>query len=230
MSFLPASFYCPGCRKQRLFTTREPGYFVHFFLTLFLCGLWLPILLAVRWRDQDKFYFCSECGLADYKSNIINPRCCERCQQLTARSSSSCLNCGFQPPTFWTRLKNSSWVKTDYSDLYRPLLTSLAVFSVIGFLWYFAVPRLLIHENSLPAPTRPQETTVNQTALNSTTQLGTIKTAFAELKREPKSGSPTITILTVGDKVEIIEKYKTWVRIKTGNSTGWIHENFIELK
>lgn len=69
-----ARFYCLDCKQPRLFTRQGTNHIIHLLLTLFLCGLWLPIWLLISISDQRNAYYCSQCGYAGSPSDLANPR------------------------------------------------------------------------------------------------------------------------------------------------------------
>lgn len=63
------SLFCPQCRQPRLFLQQTPNHILHLLVSVFLCGLWLPVwfLIAVT---NDAPFLCSICGTA---SRRISP-------------------------------------------------------------------------------------------------------------------------------------------------------------
>lgn len=73
MSVQQASFYCPVCQQQRLFTSQGGvNQVFYLLLTLFSCGLW-----AIVWFIQNVTYtpryHCSQCGHSDATKYLANP-------------------------------------------------------------------------------------------------------------------------------------------------------------
>lgn len=54
------SRYCSYCRRQVLATQYGPPVAVHVLMTLFTCGLWLPVLLLIMAFATG--YRCQTCG------------------------------------------------------------------------------------------------------------------------------------------------------------------------
>lgn len=73
MPIQQASFYCPNCKQQKLFTRQGTSNLAHAVITLFLCGLWLPIWILISIGEGSKPYFCSNCGYANSPQNLANP-------------------------------------------------------------------------------------------------------------------------------------------------------------
>ena len=74
MPIQQASFYCLQCRQQRLFTRQGANHILHLIVSLFLCGLWIPVWILIAIADGNKAYFCSQCGYAGSPSALANPR------------------------------------------------------------------------------------------------------------------------------------------------------------
>lgn len=73
MGLHQASFYCIQCRQQKLFTRQGTNHVLHLLVTLFLCGLYLPIWILIAIDDNNKPYFCSTCGYSNTPRNLANP-------------------------------------------------------------------------------------------------------------------------------------------------------------
>lgn len=69
-----ASFHCPQCQQQRLFTRNGVNHVVHLLVTLFLCGLWLPVWIIIAASQSSNPYFCSSCGYSGTSGFLINPQ------------------------------------------------------------------------------------------------------------------------------------------------------------
>lgn len=52
--------YCPTCQRQVLIQRDAPNQLVHALVSLFLCGLWIPVWLLVSM--DSKPWLCSQCG------------------------------------------------------------------------------------------------------------------------------------------------------------------------
>jgi predicted RNA-binding Zn-ribbon protein involved in translation (DUF1610 family) len=57
-----ASFVCPQCKESRLFTRGGVNNLVHAVITLFLCGLWIPVWIITTMSQNNSPYYCSKCG------------------------------------------------------------------------------------------------------------------------------------------------------------------------
>ncbi|MEZ5423947.1 MAG: hypothetical protein R2682_12775 [Pyrinomonadaceae bacterium] len=72
MSVQQASYYCPVCQQQRLFTRQEMNHVPHLLVTLFSCGLYFFVWLLIYATYSAKFH-CSQCGFADPVVYVANP-------------------------------------------------------------------------------------------------------------------------------------------------------------
>lgn len=52
--------YCPTCQRPVLIQRDAPNHLVHALVSLFLCGLWLPVWLLVSMGSKP--WLCSQCG------------------------------------------------------------------------------------------------------------------------------------------------------------------------
>ena len=57
-------FFCPVCHQPRLFTKPAPNHLVHGLVSLFLCGLWIPVWIIAAIVNSSKPYRCTFCGQA----------------------------------------------------------------------------------------------------------------------------------------------------------------------
>jgi ribosomal protein S27AE len=55
--------YCPQCERNVLARYKTFDYFLHFSLSLFSCGLWLPfyVIALVIHQGRDR-HLCTRCG------------------------------------------------------------------------------------------------------------------------------------------------------------------------
>jgi len=53
--------YCAHCQKNVMATGTTPNHVLHAILTLFMCGLWLPIWILVA-IGKIGGYRCTVCG------------------------------------------------------------------------------------------------------------------------------------------------------------------------
>ncbi len=53
--------YCPVCERQVMATGTTPNHLLHFFLSLFTVGLWLPVWILVAVGNIGG-YRCTKCG------------------------------------------------------------------------------------------------------------------------------------------------------------------------
>lgn len=63
MSISESSRWCPSCEDYVLARSVGPNHLVHALVTLFLCGLWLPVWIVVCMVTDDRAR-CTRCGLA----------------------------------------------------------------------------------------------------------------------------------------------------------------------
>lgn len=55
-----AQGFCPTCQRQVLIQRDTPNHLVHALVSLFLCGLWIPVWLLVSIGSRP--WLCSQCG------------------------------------------------------------------------------------------------------------------------------------------------------------------------
>ncbi|HEX9929313.1 MAG TPA: hypothetical protein VGB02_12315 [Pyrinomonadaceae bacterium] len=67
-----ASFFCPICQQQRLFTRQGMNHTPHIIASVFLCGLWLPIWALIA-LSYNAMFHCSQCGHSDAAQYLANP-------------------------------------------------------------------------------------------------------------------------------------------------------------
>ncbi len=54
--------FCPACAQPRRFVKPGVSHLIHAVVTLFLCGLWLPVWIVAALRNSFKPYRCVQCG------------------------------------------------------------------------------------------------------------------------------------------------------------------------
>ncbi|MBX3299580.1 MAG: hypothetical protein KF736_08970 [Acidobacteria bacterium] len=73
MAVQQASFYCPVCQQQRLFTRqRSVNHVLHLLIMVFTCGLW-GIVWAILILSDDPRFHCAQCGYSDSNRYLANP-------------------------------------------------------------------------------------------------------------------------------------------------------------
>lgn len=67
---------CPHCRQARLFvrTINEANHLAHGLITLFLCGLWLPVWPLAIFTQSVTDWRCTQCGFAYERFPPIVPQ------------------------------------------------------------------------------------------------------------------------------------------------------------
>ena len=53
--------YCSYCKTRKRFRSEGVNHILHLLITLFLCGLWAPVWLAICMFDKGEA-ICTECG------------------------------------------------------------------------------------------------------------------------------------------------------------------------
>ena len=55
---------CPRCQKHMMFirTVETPNHLVHALVTLFLCGLWIPVWIFAAMAAKTSEWRCTQCG------------------------------------------------------------------------------------------------------------------------------------------------------------------------
>lgn len=61
--------YCRHCGKYTMHvrTVHQANHVLHALLTLFLCGLWLPVWIVAALLAPSDYWRCSQCGSARSK-------------------------------------------------------------------------------------------------------------------------------------------------------------------
>src|SRR5215213_8655634 len=113
MAIEQASFQCPQCQQQRLFTRQGTNHVIHLLVTLFLCGLWIPIWILIAIDAGNKPFFCSQCGYSGTPRMLRNPYGNQYRQAQQIRKPSE--------PTWIGRKFNSYSTKTQF------IIVSIAV-------------------------------------------------------------------------------------------------------
>jgi hypothetical protein len=54
--------HCRYCNQPRLFQKPGTSHLLHAIVTLFLCGLWIPVWIIAVIMNGSKPYRCSQCG------------------------------------------------------------------------------------------------------------------------------------------------------------------------
>lgn len=88
MAVQQASFFCPVCQQQRLFTAQnQVNQVFYLILTLFSCGLWAIVWLIQNLSYTPRFH-CSQCGYSDSYKYLANPNLrSQEAQQKAARAA-----------------------------------------------------------------------------------------------------------------------------------------------
>lgn len=56
------SSYCPECDRMVLATREDPNHVLHLLISVFLCGLWLPVWMLIAWNQSQYAFQCPRCG------------------------------------------------------------------------------------------------------------------------------------------------------------------------
>jgi hypothetical protein len=54
--------YCRRCGRDRLFVKPGVNHLLHLVVTLFMCGLWIPIWILAALSNKSARARCSQCG------------------------------------------------------------------------------------------------------------------------------------------------------------------------
>lgn len=54
------SVYCQRCQRQTAATRKTPNHILHLLISLFMCGVWLPVWLLIA--TTSGHYRCNTCG------------------------------------------------------------------------------------------------------------------------------------------------------------------------
>lgn len=59
---------CRQCNQRRMFvrTRHQTNHLVHALVTIFLCGLWLPVWIYLSYTETCTPWRCSSCGATLY--------------------------------------------------------------------------------------------------------------------------------------------------------------------
>lgn len=98
MAIQQASFFCPVCQQQRLFTAQnQVNQVFYLILTLFSCGLWGIVWLIQNLSYTPRFH-CSQCGHSDAYKYLANPNL--RSQEAQQKAERAALR-GETSPSFF---------------------------------------------------------------------------------------------------------------------------------
>lgn len=65
------SIYCPNCKANRAHQKNACAHLVHALVTLFLCGLWIPVWIIAAIAAEMRSYRCTQCGAAAKKGGSL---------------------------------------------------------------------------------------------------------------------------------------------------------------
>lgn len=57
----------------------------------------------------------------------------------------------------------------------------------------------------------------------------TVNTDTLKLRKEASTDSDVLSLLNLGEKLEVIEKAGDWYKVKVNNKTGYVHKDYIKL-
>jgi N-acetylmuramoyl-L-alanine amidase len=66
-------------------------------------------------------------------------------------------------------------------------------------------------------------------SLNESGQRGTVSSNGLRMREGPGTSEPVVTVLNKGDSVSISETSGSWLSVQSGNVSGWVHKDYIEL-
>lgn len=128
MAVQQASFFCPVCQQQRLFTAQnQVNQVLYLLLTLFSCGLWAIVWLIQNLSYTPRFH-CSQCGHSDSYRYLANPNLrSQEAQQKAARATLQGKSCSPSSNLF------AKWFSglTNQSKIVMIGLTVFGVLSII---------------------------------------------------------------------------------------------------
>lgn len=177
MAIQQASFFCPVCQQQRLFTRQESvNHILHLLVTLFSCGLWAIVWFFVTVSHNPRFH-CAQCGHSDAYKYLANPNL--RAQEAHLGAGRAALR-GEPSGSYFNSL--STWFSGFNSQGKIFVIGAAIVVGVLGL-------------GILGALTAPNQRSNNQanTAVNKTNaaSFSPTPTPAVALKDTPKTGTTT---------------------------------------
>lgn len=115
-----ASFYCPACNLQRLFTKHGFNHTPHILIALFSCGLWVIVWLILYAQFDAKFH-CTQCGFSDSYERLANPK-----MHHSEGAENSMSESHSQEQSWWSKLSASQ----------KLFINALPVLLILTFLLY----------------------------------------------------------------------------------------------
>ena len=197
MAVQQASFYCPTCQQQRLFTSQGGvNHVFYLLLTLFSCGLW-----AIVWFIQNVSYVprfhCSQCGYSDAVKYLANPYL--RSQEAQQRAVQESLRGEL----------SGSW--------FSRLTTQTKIFIFVGVLLFIVIDVAVFSAIDNAKRKSNTQTDVNSTANNSS--ANTTASATPYTVRFPPDLSPAENLEKGKDALSRGDEKTAWshlVEIKKG--------------
>lgn len=61
-SVIQTQRFCAICNQERLFTKPGMSHLVHALVSIFLCGLWIPVWILAAASNASQPYRCNQCG------------------------------------------------------------------------------------------------------------------------------------------------------------------------
>jgi hypothetical protein len=234
MAIEQASFHCPQCRQQRLFTRQGTNHVIHLLVTLFLCGLWVPIWILIAISDGSKPYFCSRCGFSGSRYNLANQFRQQQTRQIRQQPA--------KPSRIEEQIK-ALWLHFRAFNTQKQVLIGSA--AAVSFLCVVVTLALLSAPNrnatrfvsSPSAASTPYVTpkaastpaalpTVMKT--NSSPKSATVITENATLRKSAGQSGEIIELLPANATVEVVKQSGAWFLVKSaGGQQGWMHGNTI---
>ena len=66
------------------------------------------------------------------------------------------------------------------------------------------------------------------TGIKSFAALGTVNTETVKMRADASTDSKTVMLISINDKVEIIEKSGDWYKVKFDGKTGYIYAKYVD--
>lgn len=226
-----ASYFCPQCSAQRLFTAQEMSHTPHILATVFLCGLWLPIWLLIAATYNPRFH-CAQCGYTDSPKYLANPRLrqleAQREAERQANYTPSAIDSRFNDPANKT-IRNMIigavialicgtvmlGVITDSMTQKRAVVTPAVTPTP-----YKSTPTIS-SDLSSTIPTATPKTFVAKTPKTATSKTATVISENANLRAAPSNDSTILLEIQQDANISVIKQKRRVVLCKFWRS-GWL--------
>jgi hypothetical protein len=232
-----ASFQCPRCQQMRLFTRNGVNHILHLLVSLFLCGMWIPIWILVTATSSNNPYYCSTCGYANSPDILANPMRAE--QRRLARELKRNTPSNWQTTYF-------PYIKSKYSEspaFFIFVVVMISLMSIISFALLYELTRkpelapIASKPRNPPAdapnqtvkPLETNTTVTRKTKVSPKAKSAVVISANAKLLNSADQKGFVLQTLMEGESVEVIKQQGAWFYVDFIGQKGWMHGNTIKF-